>query len=141
MIIDSRTIPEDILQKYSLHSFIRHDDYYILFQVQGALYGMTNAGRRANQDLIAHLEKNSIYEHTSVPGLFDGKGLQFVVITDDFLIKYIDTHISTILNMKYPGITTDLEARAYNEKKTRMESHRYNTYLTNEYANCHSENS
>ena len=120
MIIDSRTIPEDILQKYSLHSFIRHD-YYILFQVQGALYGMTNAGRRANQDLIARLEKNSIYEHTSVPGLFDGEGLQFVVITDDFLIKYIDTHIfeklQTILNMKYPGITTDLEARAYNGKK------------------------
>ena len=76
------TILKYDLQKYIVNGFI-------LFEVNGSMYGHPAAGRIAQKELIALLTKNDYYEHKDVPCLFFHKTrpISFTLVVDDLGIK------------------------------------------------------
>ena len=82
----------------------------ILFEVYNALYGMDDAGRISQQDLIAHLIPHGFHMFRHTPGLFyhtTRSSFRFTTWVDDFLIKSDPNtddlaHFIKILKLKYP---------------------------------------
>ena len=76
------------------------------------MYGLPQAGKLANNDLVAHLAKGGYYPAKYTPGLFTNqeKTVQFALVVDDFGIKYTNQddldHFLQHLRQKYT-ITKD----------------------------------
>ena len=96
------------------------DDATLLFEVYNAIYGMDDAGRVSQQNLIEHLRPHGFYMCRHTPGLFRHRQrtrIFFETWVDDFLIKSDPatddlTHLQTVLALKYP-IKFQLKATAY----------------------------
>ena len=85
--IPQRMIPPATLTKYNLKPYL-HDDS-ILVQVAKGMYGLPQAGLLAQQRLVSHLQLHG-YHETSTSCLFrhDSNGTTFILVVDDFGIKY-----------------------------------------------------
>jgi hypothetical protein len=82
----------------------------LLFEVYNAIYGMDDAGRVSQQDLLKHLLPYGFYMCRHTPGLFrhrSRKSFVFATWVDDFLIKSNPnttdlSYFTDALSKKYP---------------------------------------
>ena len=59
-------------------------------EIIGAMYGLVQSGRIANQDLQKHLAKYDFYPTKRTPGLWKHRTrpISFTLVVDNFGIKY-----------------------------------------------------
>ena len=88
MRVPASRFSHDMRNKYRLHDFIHEG--YILFQVNGNIWGIPGAGLIANTDLVAHLLVDGWTEDPDIPCLFHkiGTDIWFVLVVDDTGISY-----------------------------------------------------
>jgi hypothetical protein len=76
------------------------------------MYGLPQAGRLANNDLVDHLAQHGYHQSKTTPGLYQHvtRPITFCLVVDDFGIKYIGRehaeHLIAVLKEKY-AITTN----------------------------------
>ena len=111
-------IPEEVMTEYNLWDKIHNGCVYA--RVNKGMYGLPQAGRLANDDLVKHLEPHGFHPVPHTPGLWmdDKSDLQFTLVVDDFLVKYTnrkdaDRLISALTHNKRYKISTDWEAKWY----------------------------
>ena len=90
MRISIKHVPQDIIDKYQLQSFIH--DGYLLMEITKGIYGLKQAGKLAQDRLVAHLKKHGYNQCPNTPCLFKhaSNSVAFTLVVDDFLIKYKD---------------------------------------------------
>jgi hypothetical protein len=103
-------IPEEFIEAYNLWEFVHEG--YVYVEVTGGMYGLPQAGRIANDELIPRLTEGGYKETGHTPGLFkhDTNSVVFCLIVDDFGVKYEDkddaVHLRNLLKEHYT-ITED----------------------------------
>ena len=116
MKIHIRNIPKAIMDYYKLWGLVYKDHVYV--RITKGMYGLPQAGRLANDQLIKFLTAAGYSQSRLVPGLFthDTRPIQFCLVVDDFLVKYTEEehaqHFIATLKQHYT-ITVDMEAKQY----------------------------
>jgi Reverse transcriptase (RNA-dependent DNA polymerase) len=102
--------PAAIIQHYNLEA-LEHNGF-IYTEIMKGMYGLPQAGRLANNELIAHLQQHGYHQSKFTPGLFhhDTRPIAFCLVVDDFGIRYVGKenaeHLIDTLKAKY-SITID----------------------------------
>ncbi len=110
MRISLKHIPLDVQERYNIASMVHNG--YVLMEISKGIYGLPQAGKLAQDRLVAHLAKNGYIQCVNTPCLFvhQTNGVAFTLVVDDFLIKYSDRkdvdHLLTALRELYT-ITTE----------------------------------
>ena len=108
-------IPEDFQKQYNLQA-LADNQGYAYARIDGALYGLAESGRIANQDMVDHSAKFGCHECKFTPGLFshETRPIQFSLIVDDFAIKWVNRedfdHLLQSLETKYT-MTCDVDGK------------------------------
>jgi hypothetical protein len=116
MRISISDIPQPIIDHYNLSTLLHKGHVYVA--IQKGMYGLPQAGRLANDQLIIHLDLHGYKQSKFTPGLFTHSTLpiSFCLVVDDFFVKYIGettaTHLINTLQDKYT-ITIDRSATQY----------------------------
>ena len=103
-------IPQAIIDQYNL-LLIAHNGY-VYVEIWKGMYGLPQAGRIANDNLIPHLAQHGYIQSKRIPGLFthQTRPVAFCLIVDDFGAKYVGKehalHLEQVLKAKYT-VTTD----------------------------------
>ena len=65
-------------------------DGRVYIEITGAIYGLSQSGCIANQDIQKHLAKYGYYPTKRKPGLWDywTRPISFTLVVDNFIIKY-----------------------------------------------------
>ncbi len=109
-------IPAAIMEQYNLDKLVHNNFVYV--EIRKGMYGLPQAGRLANDALVAHLATNGYIQDAHTHGLFKHKTLPiaFCLVVDDFAVKYVGKkhadHLLSVLREKYT-ISTDWEAKLY----------------------------
>ena len=109
-------IPQEFIEEYDLSKSSQNG--WIYFEILRGCYGLPQSGRLANDLLRTVLNKTGYYEAATTPGLWSHqwRPVQFVLLVDDFGIKYIDKehtlHLLKTLELKYE-ITTGWEGTKF----------------------------
>ena len=91
---------------------------FMYVEIMGAMYGLKQAGKIANDDLIEYLKEFGYYPSRKTPGLWLHKTrkISFTLVVDDLGVKYIDKadadHLFSAIEVKYP-LKIDWEANTY----------------------------
>ena len=108
-------IPEDFQKQCNLHALVdTHGCVHA--RIDGALCGLAEAGRIANQDVADHLAKFGCHECKFTPGLFthETRPIQFSLTVDDFAVKWINRsdfdHLLQSLETKH-AMTCDMDGK------------------------------
>ena len=107
MRIHLSLIPQEIIEEYDAMKFVDIDEY-VYIEVTGAMYGLAQSGRIANQDLQKHLAKYGYYPTRRTPGLWKHRTrkINFTLVVDNFGIKYFNKdnidHLFAAIKDKYP---------------------------------------
>ena len=82
-------IPQEIVDEYDVMKYVGTDDY-VYVKITGVMYGLSQSGRIANQDLQRHLTKYEYYPIKRTPGLWKHRTqlISFTLVADEFGIKY-----------------------------------------------------
>jgi hypothetical protein len=110
MRISLKHIPLDVQERYNIAGMVHNG--YVLMEISKGIYGLPQAGKLAQDRLVAHLAKHGYTQCVNTPCLFihQSNGVAFTLVVDDFLIKYSDRkdveHLLTVLRELYT-ITTD----------------------------------
>lgn len=85
MKIHISMIPQEIINKYDVMKLVAIDGY-VYVEITGAMYGLAQSGRIANQDLQKHLAKYEYYPSRRTPGLWKHRTrkINFTLVVDDF---------------------------------------------------------
>jgi hypothetical protein len=108
-------IPDEIIGEYKLHEKATPDGW-IYFKVVRGMYGLPQSGPNSHDELEERLNKEGYYKSPLVPALWKHKTgpTQFVLIVDDFGIKYFTTedldHLINTLK-KYYDVKVDPEGK------------------------------
>jgi hypothetical protein len=98
--VKTSIVPPEILDAYNLLHYV--EDGYILFQVDRCMYGFAQAGYLSQKRLFAHLESKGFRQSKHVPCLFrhETYDVTFVVVVDDFAVKYSDdkSHVQYLID-------------------------------------------
>ena len=109
-------IPPRIVEYYHLHDFVVNG--FVYAKVKKAWYGLKQAGKIAQDDLVQHLRKHGYVKAPYTEGLFFHKTckISFTLVVDNFGIKYTKDedlhHLETIMNLKYT-FKVDRDAKQY----------------------------
>jgi hypothetical protein len=81
-------LPESVIAKYNLRSLAENG--MVLILVHKGIYGLPQAGRLAQDRLVAHLAKYGYAPTPDTPALFKHatRPISFVLVVDDFGIQY-----------------------------------------------------
>ncbi len=110
-------IPEEVIKEYKLHQYVTPDGW-VYIKVARGMYGLPQA-RSLSQDLLQHrLNKEGYLQSQIVPGFWKHKTkpIQFVLVVDDFGIKYLkqeDLDHLIRLQEKHYDVTVDLEGKEF----------------------------
>ena len=110
-------VPEAIMDFYNLWDKVHNG--YVYAVVQKGMYGLKQAGRIANDQLVRVLAPHGYHPCAITPGLWRHatNGIAFCLIVDDFIIKYTEklaaTHLLNILEQEYEEISTDWNASQF----------------------------
>eukprot|EP00804_Cyclotella_cryptica_P020090 CCRYP_014884-RA/>CCRYP_014884-RA protein AED:0.24 eAED:0.24 QI:0/0/0/0.75/0.33/0/4/0/1279 len=110
-------IPEEVITEYNLREYATADGWVYIKVVRG-MYGLPQSGSLGHDLLESRLNQEGYYQSKIVPGLWRHKTrpIQFVLVVDDFGIKYIQKsdldHLVHALQ-KYYDVTVDLEGKEY----------------------------
>jgi hypothetical protein len=111
-------IPEEVIKEYSLHQLATPDGWLSYVKVTHAMYGLPQAGSLGQDQLEQRLNQEGYYQSQIVPGLWKHKTkpIQFVLVVDDFGIKYINKddldHLIRTLE-KYYEVAVDLDGKEF----------------------------
>ena len=109
-------IPEEIIQQYNLRNLSHKGSVYL--EIQKGMYGQPQSGKIANDKLKLHLAKFGYDPSLVTPGIWwhQTKSLQFLLVLDDFGIKYERqediTHLLDELKIIYK-ISEDWDGELY----------------------------
>ena len=89
MRIHLSIIPQEIINEYNVVKYVETDGY-VYVEITGAMYGLSQSGRIANQDLRKHLAKYGYCPTKRTPGLckHQTRPISFKLVVDNFGIKY-----------------------------------------------------
>ena len=116
MRIPIDVIPEEIIEQYNLRSI--ESNGYVYVEINRSMYGLPQAGRLANDELVPYLKEHGYIQSKRTPGLFthQTRPIAFSLVVDDFGVKYVGKqhaeHLIAILKDKYT-ITTDWTGSLY----------------------------
>jgi hypothetical protein len=100
-------IPEEIRKEYNTDEFI-DENGYVYMEVTGAIYGLSQSGYLANQDLIKNLGKHGYHPVKRTPGLWkhETRKTTFTLVVDDFGVQYFSkedaNHLIDAIKESYP---------------------------------------
>ena len=98
-------IPQEFIEEYDLSEASQNG--WIYFEILCGCYGLPQSVRLANYLLRTRLEKAGYYEAAKTPGLWSHTWcpVQFVLLVDNFGIKYVDKehalHLLKTLEINY----------------------------------------
>ena len=116
MMIPINVVPPDIIQKYNLLDYVVNGKVYV--EVSKGIYGLPQAGKLANEQLIRHLEPFGYAPCPHTAGLWTHKerDISFLLVVDDFAIKYTQrTDVEHLLDALKTGykMSVDWTAERY----------------------------
>jgi hypothetical protein len=91
---------------------------FVYVEIRKGMYGLPQAGKLANDELVPHLAQHGYHQSKHIPGLFthETRPTVFCLVVDDFGIKYLTDddaqHLQSCLESKYK-ITTDYEGTSF----------------------------
>jgi hypothetical protein len=85
-------IPEEIQHEYNTKGFADKDGY-VYTEVTGAIYGLSQSGYLASQDLIKNLAIYGYHPVKRTPGLWkhETRRTIFTLVVHDFGVQYFNT--------------------------------------------------
>ena len=95
-----------------------NEDGFVYVEIMGAMYGIKQAGKIANDYLTEYLKEFGYYPSRKKPGLWLHKTrkISFTLVVDDLGVKYIDKadadNLFSAIEAKYP-LEIDWEANIY----------------------------
>jgi Reverse transcriptase (RNA-dependent DNA polymerase) len=110
-------IPTEIRNQYDIQKYA-NDDGCVYARLEKGMYGLPQAGKVANDQLLPRLAAAGYNETGVVPGLFkhEKNSIIFCLVVDDFFVQYTSLddlhHLSTTLKKNYE-ITLDMEAKKF----------------------------
>ena len=110
-------IPEEVINEYKLRQLATPDGW-VYVKVTRAMYGLPQAGSLGQDQLENRLNQEGYYQSQTVSGLWKHKTktIQFVLVVDDFGIKYINKddldHLIRTLE-KYYEVAVDLDGKEF----------------------------
>ena len=83
-------IPEEVIEQYKLCEKVTPNGFVYMMVVRG-MYGLPQAGSLGHDLLEERLNKEGYFQSKTVSGLWSHKtrDIKFVLVVDDFGIKYI----------------------------------------------------
>ena len=110
-------IPDEIITKYNLWDFVNSEGY-IFIRLNKGMYGLPQAGILAYNLLVERLAPHGYTPVRHTPGLWkhNQKGTTFVLVVDDFSVKYLNkSDADDFLNLlrTWYTIKVDWEAKLY----------------------------
>jgi hypothetical protein len=108
--------PEEIVNKYNLDALAV--DGWVYIEIRKGMYGLKQAGLLANQLLKTRLAPFGYYPARHTPGLWLHKTrpISFLLIVDDFTVKYVGKqhadHLQNALLKTYE-LTTEWAEKVY----------------------------
>ncbi len=109
-------IPQEIIDEYQLHE--KTKDGWVHFKVVRGMYSLPQSRSNSHDELKEQLNKEGYFKSTFVPALWkhNKRPTQFVLVVDDFGIKYFSTddlnHLHDTLKQYY-AIKLDPEGKEY----------------------------
>ena len=116
MRVQRQQIPQFIIDKYNLEELF-HDNC-VMMEISKGIYGLPQAGKLAQDRLLAHLATHGYHPVPSTPCLFrhQSRNIAFTLVVDDFGIKFAHSedasHLLTTLRLLYT-ITVDESGSKY----------------------------
>jgi hypothetical protein len=110
-------IPEEVTTEYNLNQYATQDGW-IYIEVKRGMYGLPQAGSLGHDLLTQRLNDEGYYQSQIVPGFWKHKTkpIQFVLVVDDFGIKYLKKedldHLIRSLE-KYYEVAVDLDGKEF----------------------------
>jgi len=107
MRIHISLIPDEIKEEYNVHEYV-DENGFVYVEITGAIYGLSQSGYLANEDLKKNLAQFGYAPAKRTPGLWLHKTrkISFTLVVDDFGVKYIDKtdalHLINALETHYP---------------------------------------
>ena len=95
-----------------------NEDGFVYVEIMGAMYGLKQSGKIANDNLIQYLKELGYYPSRKKQGLWLQKirKISFTLVVDDLGVKYIykvdADHLFSAIEAKYP-LKIDWEANTY----------------------------
>jgi hypothetical protein len=118
MRIGLNQIPQSTQQQYNVRQLAGHDNTHVLVEISKGIYGLPQAGKLAQERLLAHLATHGYEPAANTPCLFKHttRDIMFALVVDDFGIRYKGKenadHLLAALRELYP-ITVDWEGTKY----------------------------
>jgi hypothetical protein len=83
-------IPEEVIKEYTLHEYVTPDGWVYIKVIRG-MYGLPQAGSLGHNLLDGRLNKEGYFQSQTVSGFWKHttKPIQFVLVVDNFGIKYL----------------------------------------------------
>jgi hypothetical protein len=116
MWINVRDIPAELFEYYKLAPLVKNGR--VCVEIRRGMYGLPQAGRLANDELVIHLAAHGYIQSKHTPGLFTHttRPISFCLVVDDFGVKYVGKehaeHLQTVLSAKYQ-ITSEWSGDLY----------------------------
>ena len=87
--IPIKLIPQAIIDQYALAD--KERDGYVYAEVRKGMYGLPQAGKVANDELVQHLAEFGYAPCKHTPGLFkhESRPILFSLVVDDFGVQYV----------------------------------------------------
>jgi hypothetical protein len=116
MVINLPSLPQEMIDKYNLIELAQDGKVYI--EIQKGMYGLPQAGILANELLQRNLAKDGYRptQHTHVLWKHDTCPISFLLVVDDFGVKYVGRehaeHLMECIKKNY-NISRDWKGSAY----------------------------
>lgn len=116
MRVPIRMIPPDIMLQYNLDPICHNG--YVMVEIRRGMYGLPQAGKLANDQLIKRLAPHGYAPVPITPGLWRHceRNILFSLVVDDFGVKYCNkedaNHLHSTLN-KYYSCSSDWTGERY----------------------------
>ena len=110
-------IPPEIVEEYNLLPKVHNGHVYVA--IAKGMYGLPQAGILANQLLAKNLQPFGYFQARHTPGLWlhASRPISFVLVVDDFAVKYTGQehaeHLLHALQNHYEAVTVDWKAERY----------------------------
>ena len=105
MRISRKHLPEQTINKHKLEALMHNDS--ILVEISKGIYGLPQAGKLAQDQLVAHLKTYGYHQAPNSPCLFvhETRPIAFTLVVDDFGVKVVGeenkVHLINCLKEKY----------------------------------------
>jgi hypothetical protein len=97
MVVNLASLPHETIEKYDLNELAQDGKVYI--EIQKAVYILPQAGILTNELLQRNLAKDGYRPITHTHGLWthDTRPISFLLVVDDFRVKYVGREHAEIL--------------------------------------------